>query len=210
MKTSSPEGAENNLAVCTVCGKINKIISLPADKNLKCARCSNKIFFRKKESITKTWAFLAAALIFYIPANIQPIMFTNNFGDKSSQTIITGVISLLNADLWLLAAIVFTASVAVPLAKILVLIILLVSVHFKWDYFYEQRTKMFFIVDIIGKWSMLDVFLISLMTGAVKLGTIAEVTPGPALRSFTAVVILTMAAAATFDTRLIWDNKNDT
>jgi paraquat-inducible protein A len=116
----------------------------------------------------------------------------------------------LNADLWLLAAIVFTASVAVPLAKILVLIILLVSVHFKWDYFYVQRTKMFLIVDIIGKWSMLDVFLISLMTGAVKLGTIAEVTPGPALRSFTAVVILTMAAAATFDTRLIWDNKNDT
>lgn len=189
---------------CTLCHKEN-LINENLDKNY-CTRCKTKLNFRKVNSITKTWALLIGALIFYIPANTETVMVYTQMGTIENDTILSGVYSLIKADLWPLAIIVFTASVFVPLAKILGLMFLLLSVQFNFRYCPIERTKLYVIVDIIGRWSMLDVFLISLMTGLAKLGTIADVTPGPGMRFFTAVVILTIFAALSFDPRLIWDS----
>ncbi|MDY0362920.1 MAG: paraquat-inducible protein A [Desulforegulaceae bacterium] len=199
---------QNSIIVCHVCQKINYCQN-PYNK-IKCIRCGSSIHYRKNESIQKTWAYLIAALIFYIPANIYPIMTFSAFGKTNGDTIISGVAAFIRSGLWPLALIVFTASIFVPLAKIFGLMFILCSIKYKWDFFYKERTKLYFIVEFIGKWSMLDVFLISLMTSIVKLGNIAEVNPGPGITYFALVVILTLFAAMSFDPRLIWDNHTNT
>jgi len=197
---------QRQIVVCPVCQKPNSYIKENNSK-LKCSRCSSKIQPRKPESFQRTWAFLTAALIFYIPANIYPIMTFSAFGNSRQDTIISGVNAFIKSGMWPLAFIVFTASIFVPLAKILGLIFILCSVKYDWKIFYTERTKLFFIVEFIGKWSMLDVFLISLLTSVVKLGNIAAVNPGPGITYFALVVLFTLFAAMTFDPRLIWDNN---
>jgi len=197
---------ENKIIVCHVCQKPNKYTKQNPPP-LKCSRCAAKIEPRKPESFQRTWAFLIAALIFYIPANIYPIMTFSSFGNTRQDTIISGVNAFIESGMWPLAFIVFTASIFVPLAKILGLILILCSVKFNWKFFHRERTKLYFIVEFIGKWSMLDVFLISLMTSVVKLGNIAAVNPGPGITYFAIVVLFTLFAAMTFDPRLIWDNN---
>lgn len=196
---------QNNAVICATCKKINYI----KDNKQKCTRCNSLVGPRKDNAITKTWALLIAALIFYIPANVYPIMQYSKMEKTTYDTIISGVDALIQANLWPLALIVFVASILVPLAKIILLMFLLLSVQLNWKTFYFERTKIYVFVEIIGKWSMLDVFLISLMTAIVQLGIIASVEPGPALHYFTIVVILTLFAAMTFDPRLIWDNQNN-
>ncbi|MCB9481019.1 MAG: paraquat-inducible protein A [Desulfobacteraceae bacterium] len=200
-------GDEKTIIACNVCSKLHYCEKSFKD-TVKCVRCGSRIYKRKKDSAQKTWAFLIAALIFYIPANIYPIMTFSAFGKTRGDTIISGVNAFIKSGLWPLAFIVFTASIFVPLAKIFGLMFILCSIKFKWDLFYKERTKLYFIVEFIGKWSMLDVFLISLLTSIVSLGNIASVTPGPGITYFAFVVILTLFAAMSFDPRLIWDNNN--
>jgi paraquat-inducible protein A len=207
MKTPASNSAlENKIIICPVCEKPN-FFSGQNNIQIKCSRCKALIKPRKPDSIQRTWAFLAAALIFYIPANIYPIMTFSSFGNTRQDTIISGVNAFIESGLWPLAFIVFTASIFVPLAKIFGLAFILVSLKSKKFSFYKQKTKLYFLVDFIGKWSMLDVFLIALLTSIVKLGNIAEVNPGPGITFFALVVILTLFAAQTFDPRIIWDNK---
>ncbi|MDY0132434.1 MAG: paraquat-inducible protein A [Desulforegulaceae bacterium] len=205
-KTNYKSGLEKDIIVCPVCQKSNPY-SNPNKYSLKCSRCSAKINPRKPDSFQRTWALLIAALIFYIPANIYPIMTFTALGQSREDTIFSGVSGFVESGLWHLALVVFTASVFVPLAKIFGLVFLILSIKYKWKSFHKERTKLYFIVEFIGKWSMLDVFLISLMTSVVKLGNIAAVNPGPGITYFAIVVLLTLFAAMTFDPRFIWDDN---
>ncbi|PIE74533.1 MAG: paraquat-inducible membrane protein A [Deltaproteobacteria bacterium] len=197
-------GIEKSMSVCPLCGKLNKFDMNETGKT-RCSRCHKKIDLKKKDSLLKTWALVISALILYIPANIYPMVYYSSMGEKSGDTILSGVYSLMETGLWPLAIIVFTASIAIPLMKIILLIFLLISSYYNHRFLPVMKTKIYIFVKIIGKWSMLDVFLISLMTAIVKLGKIADVVPGEAVRYFTAVVILTLLASMTFDPKTIWN-----
>jgi paraquat-inducible protein A len=163
------------------------------------------LHLRKPGSIARTWALLAAAAILYVPANLLPVMTVTQFGRGVPNTILSGVMELAADGLWPLAAVVFVASITVPILKIGGLAIMLLSIHGRARRRLRERTRLYRIVEAIGRWSMVDVFMISILTGMVRLGVLASVYPGPGAVAFCAVVILTMVAAATFDPRLMWD-----
>lgn len=170
-----------------------------------CPRCHAAIASRKKDSLRRTWAFLVAASILYIPANIYPILTLISFGKKSSETIISGILQLIHTGQWIIAAVVFIASVFVPVFKIAALFFLALSVQMNIHWLPEQRTRLYRFVEAIGRWSMIDVFMISILAAIVKLKALATVEAEIGALAFAAVVILTMLAAMTFDPRLIWD-----
>jgi paraquat-inducible protein A len=159
---------------------------------------------RKVNSVSNTWALLIAAIIMYLPANLLPVMKTTWLGNTQADTIMSGVIYLLHHD-WPLAVIVFVASVMVPLLKILALLYLLISVQRKSHLRNEQRTRLYRVTELVGRWSMVDVFVVALMAALVQVGALATIEPGGGALAFAAVVILTMFAAMSFDPRLIWD-----
>jgi len=146
-----------------------------------------------------------AAIVFYIPANTYPIMTVIMFGSGSPDTILSGVVHLAQAGEWPIALLVFFASIFVPILKILVLAFLLLSVQFKWRWRPKERTVLYRITETVGRWSMIDIFMISILVGLVKLGQIATIEAGPGATAFALVVVLTMFAAMCFDPRLIWD-----
>jgi paraquat-inducible protein A len=155
--------------------------------------------------VTRAWALIATALILYFPANIYPVMKLNFAGAKQGATILEGVKELLFGGMWPLALLVFFASVTVPMLKLGGLGFLLVSVqrHSKWRP--RERTKIYRIVDAIGRWSMLDIFVLAILVALVRFGSLATITPGTGAISFAAVVVTTMIAAESFDPRQIWD-----
>ena len=172
-----------------------------------CPRCSARIYTRIPQSLQKTTALIVAAAIMYIPANMLDIMKYDELGTNYDSTIIMGVIDLARHGLWLVAGIVFIASVVVPLAKLFMLSYLVWTVHRKEPQRARQRVKLYRLTELIGRWSMVDVFVVTLLTAAVQFGLIGEVQPGAALLPFAAVVVLTMLAAEYFDPRLIWDSS---
>ncbi len=171
-----------------------------------CLRCGSRLHRRKPDSISRAWALLIAAVIFYLPANLYPIMTVISFGKGEPDTIISGVGHLFDAGQWPIAALVFFASVLAPVLKITILAFLLASVQFKWSWRPKERTVIFRITEIFGRWSMIDIFMISILIALVKLDAVATVEAGPGATAFAAVVILTMFSAMCFDPRLIWDN----
>jgi paraquat-inducible protein A len=147
------------------------------------------------------------ATVFYIPANLLPVMTTSYFGNISTDTIMSGVVYfLLNGD-WPLALVIFVASVVIPLLKISALGYLLVSVHRCSTIRPRERTRLYRITEFVGRWSMVDVFVVAILTALVHMGTLISVQPGWGATAFAGVVILTMIAARTFDPRLIWDHQ---
>jgi paraquat-inducible protein A len=173
---------------------------------LSCPRCGALLHQRKSDSISRTWAFLIAAFILYIPANLYPIMTVISFGRGAPDTIISGVIHLIEADQWPIAALVFFASIFVPILKLLVLAFLAISVQLKSKWRPRDRTVIYRFTEVVGRWSMIDIFMISILVALVKLGAIATIEAGIGATAFAAVVVLTMFAAMAFDPRLIWDN----
>jgi len=149
---------------------------------------------------------VVAAYIFYIPANVLPITRVTSFGKAQSDTILSGVVYFINTGMWPIALIIFTASILVPLFKLIVLSGLLVSVHQKATWRPRLRTQLYRMTEVVGRWSMLDIFVVTVLVALVRLGNIASVVAGPAAVFFAAVVVLTMLAAASFDPRLIWDS----
>jgi paraquat-inducible protein A len=145
----------------------------------------------------------------YVPANLYPIMTVISLGQGSPDTIMSGVIKLAEADQWLVAFVIFMASIFIPIFKILVVGLLLASVHFKSSWRPRHRAIAFRITEFIGRWSMIDIFVISILIGLVQLGAIATIEAGPAATPFAAVVILTMLSVHYFDPRIIWDHKGD-
>jgi paraquat-inducible protein A len=175
---------------------------------LRCPRCQCVLHHRKPNSISRAWAFLIAAAICYIPANVLPIMTVTSFGSGSPSTILSGVGELIEVEMYPIAILVFVASIFVPVLKILVLSYLLLSVQRGSKKQPRERTLLYRATETIGRWSMLDIFMISILAGLVQLQALATIAPEPGAVFFAAVVILTMFAAAAFDSRLIWDRAN--
>lgn len=177
-----------------------------AQEGDKCAHCCATMHRRKPDSIKRTWAFLIAACILYIPANMMPVMMTSTFFKSNQDTILSGIIFFWVSGEWGLAAIVFIASFLVPLLKLASLLILVISAQQKSVWRQLERAKLYRMVEFIGRWSMLDVFVVSLLVGLVQIQGFAQITAGVGIVAFGAVVVLTMLASISFDPRLIWDN----
>ena len=198
---------EHNVVSCHVCRKVCE--ALPSGRfQAFCPRCGGLLHLRKSDSIRRTWAFLITAMILYIPANLYPIMTVISLGKGKPDTILSGIISLHDQGLWYLALIVFLASIFVPLVKIIGLVLLLLSVQFRVSWQPIMRTRLFHFIEKVGRWSMLDVFMVSLLIAVVSLGDAAKVYADLGLRFFGLVVIFTMFATISFDSRLLWDNAS--
>ena len=195
-------GIDVGLVACETCELVMRAVD-PV-KGV-CPRCGESIRRRKPHPTSRPWAFLIAGLALYLPANTLPMMLTEQFPLHRSDTILSGVTFLWTEGSWLLAALVFTASILVPMLKIATLATLLVTSrrHSKWRR--RGRTKVYRVLEIIGHWSMLDVFVVALLAAVVQLGRFASVEPGPAVIPFAGVVLMTMLASASFDPRAIWD-----
>lgn len=191
------------LVGCHSCSLLCRI-SGPGD-NPVCPRCQARLHVRKANSIHRTWALIAAAAIFYFPANLFPITITRTMAQDQADTILSGVIYFLFTDLWHIALIIFIASVLVPVLKILILVYLLISVQAKSKWKPKDRTRLYRITEIVGRWSMIDVYVVTILVALVQLGPLGNVTAGPGVIYFSAVVVITMFAANSFDPRLIWD-----
>ncbi|KAA3607634.1 MAG: paraquat-inducible protein A [Candidatus Scalindua sp. AMX11] len=193
------------LISCHDCHKLLRYPEIKEHQKLICPRCGANVHKRRPGSLTKTWALVITALICLIPANMYPIMTLVYRGQGEPSTIIAGVLLLVKEHMIPIALVVFIASIAVPFLKIAGLIWLLLSVQFKWNLRRRQRTIMYRAIEAIGRWSMLDIFVISILVTLVNLGSLAEITGGLAGTFFCAAVVMTMLAAVCFDPRLIWD-----
>jgi paraquat-inducible protein A len=196
------------LASCHACQAVVPVDG--AHRHQVCPRCGANVHRRKPESVARTWALILTAAILYIPANIYPVMTVISFGRGEPDTILSGVVTLFQAGMWPLALLVFFASITVPMLKLFSLAFLLISVQMRWRWRRRERTRLYRIVEGVGRWSMIDVFMISILVALVKLGSIATIEPGIGANAFAAVVVVTMIAAETFDPRLIWDAAGST
>jgi len=174
-----------------------------------CQRCGSALHRRKPDSIRRSWAFLIAACIMYIPANLMPVMITKTLLGVQEDTIMSGVIYFWVSGAWELAAIIFIASFLVPLFKLASLILLTLTAQKRSRWRRLERAKLYRLVEIIGRWSMLDVFVVSLLAGLVQIDGFAKITAGFGVLAFASVVVLTMLAALSFDPRLSWDGSDD-
>jgi paraquat-inducible protein A len=170
-----------------------------------CQRCGARLHHRRPESIGRTWAFLLAAAILYIPANLLPVMYTASIFGKEDDTIISGVVYFWTSGSPALAAIIFIASIVVPVLKLAALSLLALTAQRRSRWQPLQRTMLYRIVEFVGRWSMLDIFVITLTVALVRFQSLAVITAGPGALAFCAVVVLTMIASMQFDPRLIWD-----
>jgi len=192
---------------CDTCGLSQRVEELSPGTSAECIRCGDTITSRPATSPDATLALTLAALVLYVPANIYPILKMNLYGAYSENTVWDGVVSLIQYNEYFVAAIVFLASIVIPLMKLLGLLFLVASVKWGRGRRLRGRTHIFKFIDAIGPWAMLDVFLLAILVALVKLGDLGEVIPGPGLIAFTCVVVLTMLASQSFDTKLIWNRQ---
>lgn len=185
---------------CDTCGLVSR-----AAPGMPCPRCGYRLHHRKPQSLQRSCAFAFAALILYIPANTYPVLTVIKLGYSYPSTILGGARELVEYGMWPLAALVFFASVAVPVLKLIGLAILLFTTYRGSTNRLRDRTILYRIVDAVGRWSMIDIFMESILVALVQFGKIATVYPGPGAIAFAAVVILTMLASHNFDPRLMWD-----
>jgi len=203
MGTFPPTAAEAGWLVCHTCG----LVSRPGrvDAEARCPRCGSALHARKSNSIARTWALLIAAAILYIPANVLPVMNTSSLFGSEKDTILSGVVYLWTSGDPPLALLVFFASITVPVLKLIALTVLLVTAQQRSTWQPQQRAKLYRLVEFVGRWSMLDIYVVTLMAALVQLQSLATITAGPGAVAFGAVVVLTMFAAMSYDPRLIWD-----
>jgi len=196
--------AATGLVSCETCGLLSRPVG---DRALgHCPRCGEALAWRRHQSIQYTWALVIAAAICYIPANVLPVLTTTALGSSDSDTIMGGVVLLYTTGSWPLALIVLVASVMVPLGKLVALTYLLITVQRGVPTQNRERARLYRLVEVIGRWSMLDVFVDTFTVALVQLQPLMSVQPGPGVLFFAAVVVLTMLAAESFDPRLIWDS----
>lgn len=189
------------------CHTCSLVVSLPAESvdRLACPRCRAPVHRRKPNSLSRTWALLVASAICYVPANLYPIMEVTSLGQSQADTILSGVFFLALHGMWPLAGIVFIASVVVPVLKIATLGALAWSVERDSQWRPRDRARLYRIVEAVGRWSMVDVYVVTILVALVHLGSLASVEAEIGAFFFGAVVVLTMFAAQSFDPRLIWD-----
>lgn len=203
MNDAPVSAAACGLLSCHVCGLVSK--AQRSGGAAHCPRCSSPLHFRKHDSVARSWALLIAAYIMYVPANVLPMMETRSLFGSQDDTIMSGVIYLWQSGSWDLALVVFIASIMVPLLKLIAMTVLLLSVQRRSTWQPVQRTKLYRIVELVGRWSMLDIYVVTILAALVQIGSLATIKAGPASLAFGAVVVLTMFSAMQFDPRLIWD-----
>ncbi|MDI9569172.1 MAG: paraquat-inducible protein A [Pseudomonadota bacterium] len=195
------------LALCGHCRMLSRIVT--ATEANYCPRCGREIAYRRRDAIQRTWALIVAAAICLLPANLLPVMKSTTLVGASEDTIIGGVILLYLSGSWHLALIVLVASVMIPLGKLMSLAYLLVTVRRGSTRSNQERIRLYRLVEFIGRWSMLDVFVIAFVVALVRIKPLMAAQPRAGILFFAAVVILTIFAAQTFDPRLIWDSPGD-
>lgn len=195
-----------SLTGCHSCHQVVRITGDYHRQTLLCPRCGARLHPRIAHSVTITWMLVCLALLFYIPANVLPMTRTVGLGHAQDDTIMSGVIYFIHSGSWYIGMVIFIASVFVPLLKISLLIFLLVSVQRGSQWRPRERSRIYRITELVGRWSMVDIYVVTILVALVNLGVIADIDAGPAAIYFAAVVILTMLAAISFDPRLIWDN----
>jgi paraquat-inducible protein A len=190
---------------CPTCGLTLQVEPPSRGQRAECPRCGSTVSEGPHGSLQVTAALAVAALILYVPANIYPILRMHFYGAYSESTVWDGVVSLAQSRQYFVALIVFMASIAVPIIKLAGLLYLVISARFNVGRRLRSRTRIYRFIDVVGPWAMLDVFLLAILVALVKLRQIATILPGPGLVAFTAVVVLTMLASASFDPRTIWN-----
>lgn len=194
---------QNGMFICRTCRKL----VLPRVADPHCPRCGSRISARVPGSLSTTWALVIAGFFLLIPANILPITYVVYLGDGDPDTIISGIFSLVDDGMIPIAILVFIASIVVPILKLLSLSFLCLCVQFKWRFSAYHCTLMYRFITFIGRWSMLDLFMISLLSALVDMEAVSSVSPGPGAAFFASVVVITIFASFSFDPRLIWDLK---
>jgi paraquat-inducible protein A len=203
MSAAPVTAMQQGLQSCETCHLLSR--PAPGAEEGLCPRCGEELVFRKTDSIQRTWAFLIGAAICYIPANLLPVLTTTTATGQDSDTILQGVILLWSPTGWPLSLIVLFASIMIPSAKIVALGYLLITTQRGSIKNNEQRIRLFRMVEFIGRWSMVDVFVDTFTAALIQLQPLMSVEPAPGLIFFAAVVVLTMLAVESFDPRLIWD-----
>ena len=198
---------ELGLVSCQVCALVSR--AAPAGAASNCPRCGAGLHARRPASLARTWAFLVAAAILYVPANVLPIMESSSLFGAQRDTILSGIAFLWDSGSWLLAALVFFASVMVPLLKMLSLGLLAATAQLGYARRRHQRARLYRMVEFIGRWSMLDIYVVTMLVALVQLGVFASVTAEAGAAAFGAVVVLAMFAAMAFDPRLTWDAASE-
>lgn len=193
-------GGDQTIA-CTVCD----LIVTETEEGKRCPRCAARLHIRKPYSMGCTTALVTTGFLLYVPANVIPVLTTVRLGRADENTIMSGVLELVSNDLWPLAIIVFSASIILPLLKLCGLTWMLVATRLRSRRLLVARTRFYRMIDIVGRWSNIDVFAVSVLIAALRFGALTEVHAGSGLVAFAAVVITTMFATSTFDTRLMWD-----
>lgn len=189
--------AEWGVALCHVCGLASPL------RAGHCSRCGSRLHLRNRESLQRTWAYTIASLLLYFPANMLPILRVESFYGTQSSTILTGVIQFWEEGDYPVAIIIFVASVVIPILKIIAIVWLCFAATTGWQPL--GMTRLYRVTEFVGRWSMVDVFVVAILVGVVQLGSTISIHPGAGAVSFAAVVVLTMFAAMSFDPRLIWD-----
>jgi paraquat-inducible protein A len=205
MSVALTTAMENALVSCHTCDMLCQARPDRGGSRQICPRCGAALEQRRPNSLSRTWALVVAAYILYVPANLLPVMTVVSFGKAESDTILSGVKALIASGNWPIAVLVFLASITIPVAKLLALTFLLVSVHLKSRWDPKDRTRLYRIIEVIGRWSMIDIFMISILVALITLKNIATIQAGIGAICFAAVVIITICAAQSFDPRLIWD-----
>ncbi len=189
------------LVACERCGQVHQ------RQNEVCRRCGAQLHSRKPDSLQKVWAWWLAGVITFIPANIYPMLLTSTLVERSESTIIGGVFELIHYGSYGIAAIVFIASIVIPLLKFFIIAYLALSVHRHALLSQHRRHQLFVFVEFIGRWSMIDIFVVAVLAALVQLDTVAAINPGIAAINFALAVVFTMFSAQSFDPRLIWDEN---
>jgi paraquat-inducible protein A len=203
---SAASASTDNLMACDLCALVCEGRAAGSRAGIECARCGSNVRARKPEAVLRTFAFLLAALVFYIPANVLPVMYTRLLGSEADSTILEGVVEFWRSGSWDIAVLIFTASVAVPCTKFLAIGVLLLDQKFPIGS-RSGKTKLLKFVEHVGYWSMLDVLVVALVTALIQFRALGIAEPRPGIVFFGAVVVLTMLAAMSFDSRLAWKRQ---
>ena len=207
--SSVPMPATQSVVACDACGLVQRVEPLRPGMVAECARCDTFLSATRDEGRLHLTAALAlAALVLYIPANVYPILHMSAYGAYSESTVWDGTVGLLRNNEWFVGIVVLVASIIVPLLKIAGLFFLVIAAKFRLGRRLRSQTRLYKVIDLIGPWAMLDVFLLAVLVALVKLNDLATVLPGPGLAAFAAMVVLTMLASSSFDPKLIW-NRDD-
>lgn len=193
--------AQRGLAVCHVC------LATSPGQDRRCGRCRATLHLRTPHSVQRTLALSVTAAVLYLPANLLPIMTTYQFGRGEDSTIIGGVVHLWELGSYPVAIVILIASVLIPLGKLAALGLLCWATTRGGMGTPAARTTLYRITELVGKWSMVDVFVVAVLVALIQMGSVMTVRPGAAALAFTGVVIATMLAADSFDPRLLWDRQ---